>query len=458
MARRKKKTLKFKQGSGTGKLLVLSMIVVGIFIIVEIFNYLTSDKVAFYEVTYGSNAESSSTSFKGIALRKEKVVTSQDTGYIEYFIKESSRISKNSYLYGVDSSRKFSKTLNDIKKEKIKLSDENVSSVNDLLHEYSDDCANDTFYEVYDFRSNLNSTVMNLISSNAISTLAKKTGANITINKPLYTGIVLYRTDGLEKLKKRQLSRKLFDEESHHEKIITSGTKVKQGDNIYKVITNDEWSIAVPFTDEQAKKYKKRNGVRLKFTKDNVETTANISVKKGSDGSKFGVLTLSKYVVRYAKSRFINIQILDDVEKGLKIPKSSLVKKELYAVPKNCFMQGKNSNNPGITIKHSDKNDVIYPSISYSDDKYYYLSSSYVKLGDQIIKPESSEIYVVSKKKKVNGVYNINSGYTVFIMVNILSDSDDYYIVQSESNYGLAVYDHIVLDGDSVKEKQIINQ
>ena len=169
-------------------------------------------------------------------------------------------------------------------------------------------------------------------------------------------------------------------------------------------------------------------------------------------------MTLSKYVIRYAKSRFVNIQILDDVEKGLKIPKSALVKKNLYAIPKSYFMQGKNSNNPGITLKRDDKTEVIYPSISYSDDKFYYLSSSFVKLGDQVVKPESNDIYVISKKKKFNGVYNINSGYTVFIMIKILSDTDDYFIVQPESTYGLSVYDHIVLDGNTVKEKQIIEQ
>ena len=175
MAKIRKKIVGFKSDNGTKWLLILTIVVIAIFIFVQIFNYITSDKVTYYEVTYGSNAESSSTSFKGVAIRKEKIIYSNQSGYIEYFVKEASRISKNTYLYGVDSSRKFSQTLDDIKKEKVELEDENISSLTDLLYEFSDDYDDKSFYDVYDFKSNLNSTVTNFISTNAINKIAKKT-------------------------------------------------------------------------------------------------------------------------------------------------------------------------------------------------------------------------------------------------------------------------------------------
>ena len=43
------------------------------------------------------------------------------------------------------------------------------------------------------------------------------------------------------------------------------------------------------------------------------------------------------------------------------------------------------------------------------------------------------------------GVYNINNGYTVFTIVNILDTLDEYYIVANETS-GLEIYDRIVLD------------
>ena len=42
------------------------------------------------------------------------------------------------------------------------------------------------------------------------------------------------------------------------------------------------------------------------------------------------------------------------------------------------------------------------------------------------------------------GVYNINNGYTVFTIVNILDTLDEYYIVANETS-GLEIYDRIVL-------------
>ncbi len=53
-------------------------------------------------------------------------------------------------------------------------------------------------------------------------------------------------------------------------------------------------------------------------------------------------------------------------------------------------------------------------------------------------------------------MYNINKGYAVFKQVNILCESDDYYIVESGSDYGLSNYDHIALDGSDVDENDVV--
>ena len=50
----------------------------------------------------------------------------------------------------------------------------------------------------------------------------------------------------------------------------------------------------------------------------------------------------------------------------------------------------------------------------------------------------------------VQGVYNINRGYTVFRRIEILSSNDEYYTIKKGTDYGLSVYDHIVLDANAV--------
>ena len=74
-----------------------------------------------------------------------------------------------------------------------------------------------------------------------------------------------------------------------------------------------------------------------------------------------------------------------------------------------------------------------------------------------ITKSDSHSSYVVERTRDFMGVYNINNGYTVFTIVNILDTLDEYYIVANETS-GLEIYDRIVLDANKVSENQIIFQ
>ena len=40
----------------------------------------------------------------------------------------------------------------------------------------------------------------------------------------------------------------------------------------------------------------------------------------------------------------------------------------------------------------------------------------------------------------------------------ILSESDEYYIIAEGNSYSLSNYDHIALNGDSVRDNQIVSQ
>lgn len=87
-----------------------------------------------------------------------------------------------------------------------------------------------------------------------------------------------------------------------------------------------------------------------------------------------------------------------------------------------------------------------------------YLDSGVVKEGDILLKPESNTIYTVREQRSLLGVYNINKGYAVFKQIKILCESDEYYIVETGNDYGLANYDHIALNSKNVKENDVITQ
>ena len=85
-----------------------------------------------------------------------------------------------------------------------------------------------------------------------------------------------------------------------------------------------------------------------------------------------------------------------------------------------------------------------------------YLNTDAFDEDTVLIRPDSSDTCILNKTSSRKGVYNINKGYAVFKQVNILCESDEYYIVESGSVYGLSTYDHIALDGSVIKENDVV--
>ena len=57
----------------------------------------------------------------------------------------------------------------------------------------------------------------------------------------------------------------------------------------------------------------------------------------------------------------------------------------------------------------------------------------------------------------LEGVYGMNKGYEVFRQIEILDQNEEYCIVAKGTSYGLQPFDYIVLDGESVKEEEILH-
>lgn len=94
---------------------------------------------------------------------------------------------------------------------------------------------------------------------------------------------------------------------------------------------------------------------------------------------------------------------------------------------------------------------------NYETDDTYYIDSEYVSSGDILQKPDSSETYRVgTDTASLKGVYNINKGYAVFKQIDVLYQNEEYTIVKTGTTYGIALYDHIALDGTKIDENQLI--
>ncbi len=184
----------------------------------------------------------------------------------------------------------------------------------------------------------------------------------------------------------------------------------------------------------------------------------------GGDGKTYGKLDFSKYMEQFVSDRYVDFEIVTDEVRGLKIPRSSVTDVTFYVIPKDYYVSGKKDSSDTSTVSQSGFRKETYAdgktvgvvtpcTIYYADDEYYYVDAgenSELKAGDFLTKDDSGERYQIGMTQSVQGVYNINRGYTVFRRIEILSSNDEYYTIKKGTDYGLSVYDHIVLDANAV--------
>ena len=168
-------------------------------------------------------------------------------------------------------------------------------------------------------------------------------------------------------------------------------------------------------------------------------------------------------MVTFCTDRFIDIELILEDETGLKIPNSSIVEKECFLVPKEYVTKGGNSSNFGVmretfTEEGEATVEFVETTVYSETENEYYLDDTVLRIGDDLIKPDSTETFTVSKRGSLIGVYQINKGYADFKQINILYQNDEYAIVKSNTQYGLSVYDYIVLDSSTVQPDEFLNE
>ena len=441
--------------------------VILLYLIVNIFIYFSRDRITYYEVVTGESAQASNKSYQGLVIRDEHVFFADSAGYIDYFARDNSRVSRNTILYSLDETGTVTKALSEAAaNEESNLSDDNLSTIKDSISAFSSSFENRNFEEVYNFKSSMEGTVLQLLNNNTLEKIKKDKGDSFfKIYKPEKAGIVTYYIDDFQEFDESKLNDDCFNEKNHPKAIFSTGDLVEKGAPIYSIISDEEWNIYMKLSDEDAEKFADKKSLYIKFLKDDIVANTNFEIISASDGNKYGKFTLYKYMIRYSSDRYVDFQILGGQISGLKIPKTSVVNKDFYVVPIEYGTFGLDKSNiiTFWTLKQNEGESTptltpITPTIFYQDDEYYYLDPKEFEGNEILQKDDSDNTYKLGKKVSLNGVYNINDGYTSFVQVKILSETNEYFIVESQDKYGLEVYDHIVLDGSMTKENEVIFQ
>lgn len=466
---KKKKVVRFRRTPSINVGVVIFALIF-CYIIIYVGSYFARDKVAIYEVVKGKSATYSNKSYKGLVLRQETVVGADNPGYINFYVKDGSRVSKVSTVYTLDESGRLSELLeSESDEDSAGLSKENKQQIIDEIVRFKNGHSSIHFDEVYNFKYDINSLLLeciNLNKLNSISENLQESIGNFQVLKSPYSGIVLFYTDGYENYTINDISESVYNDKGYSKVKVKSGDLVEKGQPVYKVINSEDWSVVVELSQEDAQLYSQNDYVDVRFLKDNLKATAQLEIIN-SGGKYFGKLSFRRYMVRYADYRFLDIQILGTDIEGLKIPKSSVVEKEYYKIPLGYYSVTPTVDGSGVRegFKKEDFDgtnqtiEFIEIDIAKKDDEYCYVDPAKLENGTILVKDDTMERFQVGTEREVfKGVYNVNSGYTEFMAIDILNESNDYYIVDSQDNYGVQIYDHIVLNASLTDENKIVFQ
>lgn len=466
MAKGNKKLIRYRRPLNLN-IGMLIFAVIFVYMVFSVYTYIRKEKIQPYEVTEGAIVNNKS--YTGIILRKETTEYLESTGYINYYIREGKRASAGTSIYSIDESGTLASILKENGLDQSSLADEDLVDVKKQLSNYSLSYSDERFDDVYDIKYSLEAMVLEYANFYALENqeqLIEQLGGNFKQVRTTVSGVISYAVDSYENLDVSQISEEVFDRSNYSRGITKAGQLMEQGTPVYKVVTDDAWSLVFPMSEEDVAAFGAEPNLKVTFDRHDLTTTGQLSLIAGADGKTYGKLDFTKYMVQFVSERYLDFEVITSAAEGLKIPISSVATKNFYLVPASFRTTGGDSVVEGFYKEvYSEKGTSIVfvpATIYYSTEEYCYIDieeGKEINAGDYLVKPDSSERYQVGPSASLQGVYNINKGYSVFKQIEILAQSDEFYTVKKGTSYGLNVYDHIVLDASAVeKEGMLIYQ
>ena len=438
--------------------------VIFVYIIICVFMYFSTEHVVGYEVKEGSLSYNNV--YRGIALRTEQIVNSTTAGYTNYYAREGERIAVSDLVYTIDETGKLADYIKTSETGENSLSDHDLMELKSEIESFSSGFDRSSFSDIYNFKYNVQGTVLKLANYNVLESAEALNGtANMALIDYFYannTGIVIYSIDGMENLTLQDMKMEYFDQKNYEKNHLLNNNLVAAGDPVYKLSTDEDWSIVIPVEDEEfARQLVEEEYVKVRFMKNQNMSWGKVDSFTNEEGDTFVSLTFTNSMISFCTERFIDIELLLEDEKGLKIPNSAIVEKEFFIVPKEYVTKGGNSGAYGVLLEtyNDDGNattEFVETTIYEETDTEYYLDDTVLRSGSYLVKPDSMEKYAVSRIGSLTGVYNINKGYADFKQIIVLYNNDEYSIVKSNTTYGLSVYDFIVLDASTVEDNDFV--
>ena len=431
---------------------------IAIYLIFSLVRSATRKQYASFEVGREESLSDSRT-YQALILRQEQVVNSRWAGYVDIFASEASHVSVGSIVSSVDEIGTYSESIRESAGMQ-HLSDEELMRLKGTLRGLSASYRDGDFSSVYDVKDSIDAFFIAYLGNASLDVLEQNASLNefFHVHKSDTSGLVLYYQDGYEARTADSLRESDFSG-SGYKRSATAGL-VAAGDFLYKLVDSENWSLLFPVTPKEAAIYGNEDTLRFTFLKNGLNASADCSIINGADGSLLVKLDMSRYLVQYASDRFTEIRIESVGERGYKIPASCRTEENVFLIPLAYeIVAGEEPTGQFLKETYSSSTrtiETVSLNVYRRDDTYCYVSGENLTSEDVLLKPDSQERYTVRLSTSLTGVYQINSGYTVFCPIEILEESEDYFLVKKGTYKGISTYDILLLDAADYKVGQVL--
>ena len=114
-----------------------------------------------------------------------------------------------------------------------------------------------------------------------------------------------------------------------------SGAQTEPGNAVYRLVTDEQWEIAVPVTNKQVVTLSNFSTIKVKFLKDGKQQTGTLNLKSIND-QNYAVISFTSGMIRYAEDRFLSIELVTNTGSGLKIPNTAITEKISIKSRRRC--------------------------------------------------------------------------------------------------------------------------
>lgn len=283
---------------------------------------------------------------KGIIVREEYVITSQENGILDLKFEEGDKVRKNETIACIKKDKKVDKI-----DKKINEANEEIKDITKSISESNNEIAK----EIEENK------LKNKKEEKKILQSEKEKGTSYIHTE--MSGVVSYKFDNkedkytLDELKK--ITKNDIEKEENNYNQVKSNSTITKGEPVARIINNYESYLASCISKDESKNFVKGQNVKIVLNKEEIDAKVEQIEKNGSD--VVVIFKITNQNVGIYDTRVEEFDIIYKQIEGLKIPKSSV---KVVNEKKGVYV---------INEQTQDTEFIELKGIEHEDDEFIYL-------------------------------------------------------------------------------------